>query len=214
VPEADRDEVLDDLYGASAPLVPADAARLLQGYPGRWWIAGGWAIEAFSGVRRPHHDLDVGVLGGDLPALRRHLAGRLHVWTATDGALAPLLPDDRPDGTAEEVLPRGCGNLWTRRSARDPWEVDFLLGPGTAQEWIYRRDPALRMPMAAALWQQDGIDHLQPEIQLLYKSAAPRPQDQRDLEAVLPLLDDRRRRWLRDALERTTPGHRWADVLR
>lgn len=214
MPDADRDEVIDDLYGASAPLVPADAARLLRGYAGRWWIAGGWALEAFGGVRRAHHDLDVGVLRDDLPALRRHLAGRRHVWTATDGALAPLLAEDRPDGTADEVLPSGCGNLWTRRSARDLWEVDFLLGPGTAEEWVYRRDPTLRMPMAAALWRQDGVDYLQPEIQLLYKSTALRPKDRRDFAAVQPLLDDRQRGWLRDALGRTTPGHPWADALR
>ena len=103
------DDELSRLYGPWAERTPADAARLVAGYPGPWWIAGGWAIEAFTGAGRHHGDLDLEVMRSDLPLLRRHLAGRLDVWTAVDGALRPLLPSDDPDGAARAVLPAAVG---------------------------------------------------------------------------------------------------------
>ena len=109
-------EELARLYGPWAGRTPADAARLLAGYPGRWWIAGGWAIEAFTGRSRHHSDLDLEVLRVDLPLLRRHLAARLDLWTADAGALRPLLPEDNPEGGADTVLPPGCGQVWARAS--------------------------------------------------------------------------------------------------
>lgn len=206
-------DAFNELYGAWSTRTPADVADLFDGYPGLWWMAGGWALEAFTGVSRPHDDIDPCVLRADLPALRRHLAGRLHLWTATSGALAPLLPDDDPDGPAERVLPAGCGQVWTRRSARDLWDYDVLLAPGTTDEWVYKRDASIRLPMRDALWHRDEIAYLQPEIQLLYKAAGLRPKDQADFTATLPHLDERRRSWLRDALRATLPEHPWLAVL-
>ena len=69
-------EDFERLYGPWVPRTPSDVAALLADYPGIWWIAGGWAIEAFTGVRREHEDTDVSVLRRELPLLRRHLAGR------------------------------------------------------------------------------------------------------------------------------------------
>lgn len=40
------------LYGDWAPRTPNDVARLFDGYDGSWWVAGGWALEAFSGETR------------------------------------------------------------------------------------------------------------------------------------------------------------------
>ena len=207
------DAEFEKVYGHWAPRTPADAAGLFEGYDGIWWIAGGWALEAFTGRARDHEDLDPSVLLADLPALRRHLAGRLHAWMASSGMLKPLLEDDRPDASAEELLIEGCNQLWTRRDASRPWEYDILLAPGTAQEWIYRRDDSIRMPMSQALWQQDGIRYLQPEIQLLYKARGQRPKDDADFGTVLPFLDAPRRQWRRAALERTLPGHDWLQRL-
>lgn len=201
------------VYGPWRAGTPADAAAAFAGYPGLWWVAGGWALEAFTGVRREHDDIDPCVLRSDLPLLRRHFAGRLDLWAAYAGALKPVLPDEHPAAAADDVLPDGCGQLWARRSAVDPWELDVLLAPGTADEWVYKRDPGIRMPMSAALWERDGVRYLRSEIQLLYKAPGLRPKDQRDLDATLPHLDEQRRRWLRDALVRTLPDHPWLAVL-
>lgn len=195
------------LYGDWTTRTPDDVRALFDGYAGTWWIAGGWALQAFTGVVRPHEDIDPGVLRDELPLLRAHVAGRYDLWAAFSGALKPVSSD------APGELPDGCGQLWVRRSAADPWEYDILLGPGSAGEWRYRRDPELRMPMAEALWERDGIRYLQPEIQLLYKAKGRRPKDEDDLRATLPHLDARRRAWLAEALERTLPGHPWIPRL-
>lgn len=201
------------LYGDWAERTPSDVAMLFAGYPGTWWIAGGWALEAFTGVHRTHEDIDPAVLRGELPLLRRHLAGHAHVWAAFSGALKPLDPADRPEAAADDVLPEGCGQLWTRRDAQRSWEYDILLSPGTHAEWAYKRDETVRMPMSDALWARDGIRYLQPEIQLLYKAKGLRAKDDADFVATLPFLSGRRRTWLGTALERTLPAHPWLDRL-
>lgn len=203
------DAEFEKLYGPWADLTPHDVARMFDGYEGLWWIAGGWSLEAFTGIARPHGDIDPSVLRAELPALRRHLAGRLHVWMASSGALKPLVSDNRPDAAADDVLLEGTGQLWTRPDAAHPWEYDILLSPGTRDEWRYKRDQRIRMPMTDALWETGGIRYLQPEIQLLYKAKGLREKDQADFDATLPFLDARRRTWLKDALERTLPGHPW-----
>ncbi|MCM0620946.1 hypothetical protein [Nocardioides bruguierae] len=203
------DDAFTALYGDWAGRTPTDAVALMTGYPGTWWVAGGYAVEALTGPHRGHHDLDLAVLGDELPLFRRHVAGRLDCWSATSGALAPLLPDDRPDGTAAEVLPDGCVQLWTRPSARHPWEYDVLVGPGSAREWVYRRDERIRMPMAEALTSVDGVPYLRPEIQLLYKAPGRRPQDEADLRAALPLLGSTARAWLHETLSFLDPEHPW-----
>ncbi len=206
---------LDRLYGVWTPRAPRDVAALFEGYTGAWWIAGGWAIEAFTGVHREHRDIDPSVLREQLPLLRRHLAGRFDLWSASSGALGPVLSDHRPDAPADEVLLPGSGQVWLRKSARDDWEYDVLLSPGSVEEWIYRRDPSLRLPLREALWEHEGVRYLQPEIQLLYKAKARRPRDDADFRSTLPHLDARRRSWLRAALVKTlsSTDHPWIGAL-
>lgn len=136
------------LYGPWNAHSPRDVADLFDGYEGTWWVAGGWALEVFTGVSRAHDDTDASVLRTDLSRLRRHLAGKLDLWTAADGALRPLLPDEDPDAGPETILPPACGQVWTRRSATEPWEFDVLLAPGSSVEWVHKRDGSLRVPMS------------------------------------------------------------------
>ncbi len=204
---------LERLYGPWAGRTPADAARLLAGHPGPWWVAGGWAVQAFTGVERPHADLDLEVPRVDLPLLRRHLAGRLDVWAAFDGALRPLLPEDDPTGSADAVLPPGCGQVWLRPGGAAPWEYDVLLMPGDRSTWTFKRDRRLRRPLDEVVWSQDGVPYLRPEVQLLLKARGLRPQDQHDFELAAPLLDGPSRRWLRESLALVHPGHRWLTDL-
>lgn len=208
------DEEFTRLYGAWAEHTPKDVAEAFAGYGGIWWVAGGWAIEAFTGVSRPHDDIDVSALVNELPLLRRFLAGRLDAWIPTGGVLAPLVPGDRPDSDASGVLPEGCAQLWTRADAASVWEFDILLSPGDERTWVYKRDPSVRMPMDDALWERDGVRYLRPEIQLLYKAKGNRVKDRADLESVLPRLEDSRRSWMVDALHRTDPQHPWLTFLR
>ena len=53
------------------------------------------------------------------------------------------------------------------------------------------------------------VPYLVPETQLLYKSRELRERDEMDFVQVWPLLSADARRWLREALETTSPHHRW-----
>lgn len=198
----DHDETVR-LYGPWRPRTPADAVALFDGYQGRWWIAGGWAIEAFTGRSREHGDLDPSIPRSDVGLLRRHLAGRLDIWAADSGTLGPLI------GADDEPLSPTCENLWLRAGGADPWEYDVILTAVTPSTWTFKRDARVTRPSGEILWQRDGISYLRPEIQLLYKASGLRPKDQADFTACLPLLDPDGRRWLRSALESAHPGHPW-----
>lgn len=175
----------------------------MRDYTGRWWIAGGWAIEAFTNTARPHGDLDLSIPRSEVPLLRRHARGRLDVWAADRGTLTPLLDGD--DATFSPT----CSNLWLRPNGSAPWEYDVLLMGGTAERWAYKRDPRISLPLDEIVWQRETIEYLRPEIQLLHKAAGLRPQDQQDFDACRPLLDERAASWLRAALELAHPRHPW-----
>ncbi len=55
--------------------------------PGPWWIGGGWALEAFTGLSRPHDDLDVCVSSTDVPEVVTTMSGRPGREASTDGEL-------------------------------------------------------------------------------------------------------------------------------
>ena len=144
VQPVDHDESVR-LYGPWRTRTPRDAADLLDGYGGRWWIAGGWAIEAFTGIPRPHDDLDPSIPRSDVPALRQHLSGLLDVWQAADGALRPMT------GSADPLAP-SCGNLWLRPDGGSAWEYDVILMDATSTTWTYKRDQRISLPMDDILW--------------------------------------------------------------
>jgi hypothetical protein len=99
--------------------------------------------------------------------------------------------------------------LWARREATGPWQAEFLLNEADGERWVYRRDPAVSLPLDRA-----GDGHvLAPEIVLLYKSKEPRERDEADLAAVAPELSPEQRAWLRAAIARTQPGHPWLALL-
>jgi hypothetical protein len=197
----DHDEIVR-VHGPWRPRTPRDAAQLFEGYGRPWWIAGGWAVEAFTGVSREHDDLDPSILRSDVTELRRHLAGRLEVWVADSGTLTPMTGDP-------VALPETCENLWLRHSGDGPWEYDVILMHATPTTWTYKRDARISRPLADILWVHDGITYLRPEVQLLHKAPGLRPKDQADFDACAPLLDDQPRGWLRSALAFAHPGHPW-----
>ncbi|MBA2323667.1 MAG: hypothetical protein H0V92_06545 [Pseudonocardiales bacterium] len=183
-------------YGRWAPMQPAGVARLLSGSGVRWWIAGGRAARVGASPRR-HEDTDVAFLLADLPALRDHLS-QWHLWEVGGGTLRPLLPEDQL--AAEET------QLWMRRDAQHPWELDLLVDR-SEDEWVYKRDDRVRLPWDRALHTVDDITYLRPEVALLHKARNDRPKDRADLAAAS--LDPTARAWLVDNLHQL--GHdAWA----
>lgn len=197
----DLDEAaFQSLYGRWAPLEPAAVAALLAGSGVRWWIAGGRAARVGAPARR-HEDTDLGVRLADLPALRHHLRD-WHLWEAYEGTLRPLLP--------AEALSAGREQLWVRRDAEHPWELDLLLDR-SEDEWVFKRDPRVRLPWDRALHTVSGLPYLRPEVALLHKAHLDRPKDRADLAAAV--LDPRARGWLAATLAEL--GHQaWAAAVR
>jgi hypothetical protein len=203
----DDDQAFERWYGRWDPLTPAEVGALLDGVSVPWWIVGGWAIDAFTGRAREHHDIDVGFFRADLGPILDHLAPTVCVWSNASGTLRPLTgPDD--------LLP-DCRQLWVRRDGSSPWILDFAMTPHDGTTWISPRDESLRIPLEEAIFTGvDGVRYLRPEIVLSFKARAHRPQDEADLDAVLPLLDIARRSWLRDVIERERPDDRWLARIR
>lgn len=204
----DDDEVeFRRLYGDWAVVTPADAATLLDGIGIPWWVAGGWALEAYTGAPRAHDDIDVAFFGADLPAVRAHFAGTHHLWSAGDGALRPITAE-RPE------LADGDEQVWVREHAKAPWVLDLLANPGDARGWVLKRDRTVVRPLAEVTWLgTDGVHYLRPEIVLAYKAKLDRPKDRVDLDVVLPKLDVASREWLRATVERMHPGHAWLSLV-
>jgi hypothetical protein len=195
------------LYG---PWVLADlteTAGLLDGFAGRWWVTGGWAVEAFTGLRRPHEDVDVSILESDLPALRQQFQGRMHLWVVGSGMMKPL----RDDLVA---MPEWASQIWIREHALAPWRADIQVNPVRDGRWIFRRDPELDFDLEEITWvAADGIRYLNPEMAIAYKAKLRRPKDDADLAATLPLLSGSQRAWLAATVDRLEPDHPWLELI-
>ena len=168
--------------------------------PFRWWVCGGHALDLHLGrTWRDHEDIDVGVVRNDLRALHTLLSHwDLHVAAA--GQLTPW------HGEPLDVA-RQQNNVWCRLTADGPWVLDVTIGEGSDEDWIYRRDPSVRVPWGMAVLRSAGtIPYLAPELQLLYKSKGLRPKDDVDGAEIIPSLDARQRALLSRLLE---PDHPW-----
>jgi hypothetical protein len=199
-----RREDLDRNLGEWFPLTIRETAALFVGAPFRWWISGGQALELFTGRSwRRHDDTDVGICRQDAPALPDILGGwDLHL--ASSGRLTPW--------SGEPLWAElNQNNVWCRPSPSSPWRIDVTIGEGNEHEWIYRRDPSLRLPWREAVLQsEEGIPYLAPELQLLFKSKKVRPKDEEDAREVIGSLTASRRSRLTHWLPE---GHPWMKNL-
>ena len=200
------DEEFFRWYGDWAAVRPRDAAAFLEGAGVRWWVVGGWAVDAFLGELREHEDIDVAFFRADLAIVLAHLSRDLNVWSNLSGTLRPL---QKPEDLLE-----GARQLWVRRDAQSPWLLDLAMTAHDGDTWISPRDGRVRLPFEDATFvAPDGIRYLRPELVLYMKARMARPKDEADLERILPRLEpdavDRLRTWL----GLVHPGHRWLSRL-
>jgi hypothetical protein len=199
-------EAFAQWYGPWEPLTPASVADFMDGFDRPWWIIGGWAIEAFTGVPRQHDDLDISILSSDAEAFRRFLGDRFTPWNMDQSWLRPF--DDR----FREVSPNS--SLWIRKNARAPWVLDVPFTKDTDGLWTNKRWPDQVAPLDEVTWTAaDGLLYLRPEHVLMMKSRLARDKDRIDAEVALPLLDVAQRHWLRDTIKHLDPEHPWLEQL-
>lgn len=178
----------------------------MDGFDRPWWIVGGWSIETFTGVSRPHDDMDISILSCDAEAFRLFLGDRWTPWNVDDSWFRPF------DARFHEVRPDS--QLWIRRNAQSPWVLDVPFTPETEGRWTNKRNPSHTEDLEAVTWvADDGLRYSRPEVALMFKAAQDREKDRQDAEVSLPLLDDAARRWLRAAVGAMNPRHPWLDVL-
>jgi hypothetical protein len=193
------------IYGPQQPWTPTEARDLLAGLGVPWWVAGGWALEAFTGVARKHEDLDLSVLRRDVDAIRAHLEPDWHLWSASETGLLHLRPG--------REVPEHSEQLWVREHALAPWRGEILLNPHVGDRWQFKRDPSVVLSVSEATWQRDGIRYLRPELALAHKVQTGRPKDDADLAAALPLLGEPERVWLARFVRRNAPEHPWRELI-
>ena len=177
------DEEFFRVYGPWAPLSPTQVAEVMAGYAGSWWVVGGHAIEAFTGVARDHEDIDVSIFSSDFPELRRQLGGRFHLWSNHGGTFR-VVTDEHP----EPLDP--LAQTWVREHAGAPWVMDVILNAVGDGVWRARRDLDLEAPLEDVTWSRDGVRYLNPELVLFFKARLQRPKDEHDLAGCLPLLSE------------------------
>ena len=181
------------------------AAALLGDLTSTWGIAGGWALDLFLGRQtRQHADVDVALLRADQAWLRTWLTGgRAVVRKVVDHELLEWAPDEVLSPPIHEIHA-----TWP-----DGFNLEFLLNEHEADEWVFRRDGRIRLPLANAFLRRGPVPYLAPEIVLLYKSKSADSKDEADFAATLAHLGESRREWLCNALAITAPDHRWVRAL-
>ncbi|GAB3258155.1 nucleotidyltransferase domain-containing protein [Kineosporia babensis] len=191
-------------YGTWEPLNPGTISAFMHGFDQPWWIVGGWSIQAFTGISRPHDDMDISILASDIPAFRDFLGDRWTAWNADEGWLRPF------DQRFTQVRPDS--QLWIRRNAQSPWILDVPFTPDAGtRRWTNKRNPAHTENLEDVTWiAPDGLRYAKPEVTLMFKAAQAREKDRQDAHTTLPLLDERARTWLRDTMHRINPDHPWA----
>jgi len=193
-------------YGGWDPLDPTSIIEFMHGFDRPWWIIGGWSIEKWTGISRPHEDMDISIFGSDAEAFRLFLGEEWTPWNMDRTWLRPF------DHRFREL--RIPSSIWVRRNAQSPWVLDVPLTPDHDGRWTNKKLPGHHAPLDDVTWiADDGLRYLRPEIALFMKHQQTRAKDREDAATLLPLLDEQQRRWLRHAVAQTRPDHPWLEAL-
>lgn len=185
--------------------------RELEGLAIPWMVASGWALDLHLGTpQRLHQDLDVLVWREDQQTILDHLRAR--GWQL----LVPVEGRYRPWVEGEYLeLPTVQVHGYRQDMPFDL--LDILFAERQAGEWVWRRNPEVRLPLEQVALERSGIPYLNPAIVLLFKSRSsrrdPGSKDSRDFERGLPQLSPGQREWLRESLLKHQPDHPWLERL-
>src|SRR5438067_30403 len=92
---------------------------------------------------RPHDDVEIAIFRNDQSHLHRHLPG----WSFEKIVESRHV---RWDAAAERLL-LPVHEVHARSPDHPPRSLEFLLNERTADEWVFRRDPAIRLAVDRAI---------------------------------------------------------------
>lgn len=186
------------------PWTPAELASQLAGVDATWYVLAGWALDLFQGRQtRAHEDLEIGVPADEFGAVREALSD-LELLVVGDGRAWPL---------GESAL-EAHRQTWAREPETGLWRVDVIRERWDEDVWVFARDTRIRVDGDELVSRtREGVPFVRPDVALLFKAKAPRPKDEADFAAVLPLLGEEHRAWLAAALALVHPDHHWLEQL-
>ena len=186
------------------PWSPLEVAERLARCPAPWGVAGGWALDLWREQEtRRHGDIEIVIPSTSLRDVGECLQGYVF-YAAKQGML--LEADLRGPMTAHQ--------FWVLDPAAGKWRLDIMVDPGDDARWIYRRDARVQAPRSDMLaCSRESVPYLRPQAVLLFKAKKPRPKDELDFLASLPLLSSSERDWLRRVLMAAHPESPWIESL-
>ncbi|GAB6927262.1 hypothetical protein JCM10914A_12450 [Paenibacillus sp. JCM 10914] len=196
-------------YSNWEPLSVMEIVHIFNDIPAQWYIAGGWALDLYLGQQsREHSDIDITILREEQTIVYEKLSSEWTLYKAHHGKLSLWEKGEHLDIV---------GDVWVSRDCKSPFAFQLMLVDTEQEQWIYKRQPAIRRPLDdILLTTASGVPYLKPEIQLLYKGGGSqvRPKDEQDLMTVLPILNEQAKEWLRYALNEQFPeGHPWVTQI-
>lgn len=188
--------------------------QFLADLPCRWWLGGGWAIDAWLGAHsRDHEDIEICVARSD----QEQIFAYCSTWaffTPVNDQWAPLPAGERlrPPQFMLQLQQTAATRV---PIAQLPPTFEFLLNEVQADLWSFARAPQLQLPLAEVVGRSPwGMSVTRPELLLLHKAVyLPRPKDQHDFALILPHLSPAQRRWLREQIGVIHPAHPWLAAL-
>lgn len=121
----------------------------------------------------------------------------------SDGVEIPLDKSKRLELPLHEI--HACGPSGEK--------LEFLVNESDGEDWLYRRDRSVRLPLQNAFVEDHRFNFLATEIVLLFKSKNPLAKDMADFEIGLEILDKGARAWLANAISTSNPDHAWINRL-
>ncbi|MEN0061997.1 MAG: hypothetical protein AAGA48_07570 [Myxococcota bacterium] len=174
--------------------------NLLADYAGRWWFAGGWAVDLHLGRQtRDHHDVEVAIPRAEQEDFRSYVEGHPDVVRCErqeNGVFLPWPVGHRIEHPLHQV----------RLHLREGTVLDALFNEVDRQIWRFRRDLRIRYSMVGGR----DAGPLDAPLLLLFKARDRRKKDEADFVQLGPALTDEERAWFEDAVTVAYgPDHPW-----
>jgi hypothetical protein len=189
--------------------------HFLNDFPPRWWLGGGWAIDAWLGRQtREHEDIEICVFRSDQRAIYAYCPDWQY-FTPQENNWSPIPVGTRlnPPQFMLQLQQTPATGITIPNM---PPTFEFLLNDRQDDAWIQHDELEVRLPIGQVSGMTPlGIPAAVPELVLLHKAwTVERAKDDHDFQQIRDQLPADQRAWLSRHIARTRPDHRWLPALR